>query len=340
MVQSTQAAKSVTDFSYDTACDPAGLPASVAVFADRPATRGQITEDQVGAGFRAMEGGPVSALLEGQIAVLGDVVLIDCPEVDAKTLAALSRLDMRVARSGSQLIVSTSLDALDDVFAALDQSDPQLLVNPTRADRIVATGRVLAQVSNARVREMSEEDRLTLLRLSEQVDAIAQRLEGLSNTPSPRIAGVPNAQSATGNAGEVDIVEGASSPTPLHSGIGCARAPLPEPRLVRQIIANRQARARFFDSELFSDPAWDMLLDLTAAHAEHRRVSVTSLCIAAGVPATTALRWVRQMVDSGIFVRIADSTDKRRAFIALSDTTADAMANYFAAIEVPVNLAA
>ncbi len=59
-----------------------------------------------------------------------------------------------------------------------------------------------------------------------------------------------------------------------------------------RIIRQRQLRARFFDGELFADPAWDMLLDLTAARVEARRVSVTSLCIASGVPPTTALRWI------------------------------------------------
>ena len=128
---------------------------------------------------------------------------------------------------------------------------------------------------------------------------------------------------------------------PIATPIGKAvHPPLPDPRMIRQIIVNRQARAKFFDAELFADPAWDMLLDLTAAHAEHRRVSVTSLCIASGVPATTALRWVRQMVDSGMFVRIADSTDRRRAFIALSDNSTEAMARYFRQIAEPVAAAA
>ena len=119
-----------------------------------------------------------------------------------------------------------------------------------------------------------------------------------------------------------------------------ASPPLPDPRLVRAMIAQRQARAKFFDAELFSDPAWDMLLDLTAAHAEHQRVSVTSLCIAAAVPATTALRWIKQLVETGVFQRIADSSDKRRAFIALSEKSVDAMARYFASIEVPLAKAA
>lgn len=73
-----------------------------------------------------------------------------------------------------------------------------------------------------------------------------------------------------------------------------------------------------------------MLLDLTAARAEHLRVSVTSLCIASGVPATTALRWIGQMVEAGLFERVEDKTDRRRAFIALTDRAADRMARYFA----------
>jgi DNA-binding MarR family transcriptional regulator len=110
--------------------------------------------------------------------------------------------------------------------------------------------------------------------------------------------------------------------------------------MVRKLIAARRARARFFDEALFADPAWDMLLDLTAAHGEGRQVSVTSLCIAAEVPATTALRWLKQMVDTGIFRRISDETDRRRAFIALSEGSLAAMARYFAEIEVPLAEAA
>jgi len=79
-----------------------------------------------------------------------------------------------------------------------------------------------------------------------------------------------------------------------------------------------------------------MLLDLTAARAEHKRVSVTSLCIASGVPPTTALRWIAQLTEAELLCRAEDATDRRRAFIALSDKAADAMAHYFAEIEAAV----
>ncbi|MDA9918468.1 MarR family transcriptional regulator [Erythrobacter sp.] len=325
-----QANSNIGDFSYEAPHDAAGLPARVAIFADRASMRSEIADDLAGAGFRTIDGGDVSALLDGPITLLGDVVMVDCPVMGASSMAALARLDMRIARAGAQLIVSTSMDALDDVFAALDQSDPQILVEPSRAERVVAVGRVLADVSNARVREMSEEDRLALLRLSEQVDSIAQQLDRISPNDddhhSDRLSDFKH-----GFRGK----EGAA-PKPF----GEARLPLPEPGVVRQIIAGRQARARFFDEELFADPAWDMLLDLAAAHAEHQRVSVTSLCIAAGVPATTALRWIKQLVDTGVFERIADPSDKRRAFIALSDQSVAAMARYFAEVEMPLAHAA
>ena len=176
----TQLEYQTQDFAYGAVEDSSGLPARVAIFADRASAREQIADDLGGAGFRTVDGGEITNLLEGPIALLGDVVIVDCPELDGGKLAALARLDMRVARSGAKLIVLTSIEALEAVFAALDQSDPQILVQPTRGERIVAVGRVLADIGNARVREMSEDDRLNLLHLSRQVEAIASTLEGLS----------------------------------------------------------------------------------------------------------------------------------------------------------------
>lgn len=108
------------------------------------------------------------------------------------------------------------------------------------------------------------------------------------------------------------------------------RPALPDPRLVRAIIRQRSSRLRYFPDDMFADPAWDMLLDLTAARAEHKRVSVTSLCIASGVPSTTALRWIALLTQAGLLERVEDDTDRRRAFVQLTDRASDAMARYFA----------
>jgi DNA-binding MarR family transcriptional regulator len=73
-------------------------------------------------------------------------------------------------------------------------------------------------------------------------------------------------------------------------------------------------------------------LDLTAARTEHQRVSVTSLCIASGAAPTTALRGITQLIEAGLLERVQDDTDKRRAFITMTNKAADAMAGYFAEI--------
>lgn len=341
-------ASPIADFAYGCADDGAGLAARVAIFAENEGLRRQVGDDLEGAGFRAIDGGGVEALLDGPITLLGDVVVVDCAAVDARgldpmLLAGLARLDMRVARSGARLIVSTNLGGLDDVFAVLDQSNPQILVDPSRAERVVAVGRVMGEVGASRLREMADEDRVALLRLSQQVEAIAHSLDRFGQSAAPGAA--PLAEFRRDYRGPEAVFEhGFAAP---RGGQGAADAAagqgapgLPDARMVRQIIANRQARARFFDADLFGDPAWDMLLDLTAAHGEGARVSVTSLCIAAGVPATTALRWLTQMVESGIFVRVPDPADRRRAFIALSDKALTAMAGYFASLRTPLLQAA
>lgn len=320
------------NFAYSPpANDAAGLAIALSVFADRPHIRDQMRDDAEAAGFRITEASALASLLDGDDArALGEVVLLDCPVVDAAALAALARLDLRAAHAGAHLIVSTSVAALDDVFGCLDQSNPQILVEPGRAERVVALGRVLARIPNLRLRELGEDDRLMLLRLTEQVSQIAERLDRLGEPARP----------ASGQDHDDDHAARFESPKSKFSGedepgkrmVRNTKPPLPDPRLVRRIIRQRQLRARFFDGDLFADPAWDILLDLTAARAEHRRVSVTSLCIAAGVPPTTALRWISQMVEAGLLVRIDDEIDRRRAFIALTDRAADAMAGYFAEV--------
>lgn len=312
------------NFAYSSAAnDAAGLPVALSIFADRACLRDQIRDDAVAAGFRITEASDMASLLEGEARPLGDVVLLDCPAISGAGLAALARLDLRAAHSGAQLIVSTSVAALDDVFACLDQSGPQILVDPSRAERVVALGRVLGRISRLRLRELGEEDRLMLLRLTEQVSEIAQRLDRLNPLPDEAGDDAPLrlASPKRSFSGGEEAAERLSRAT---------RPPLPDPRLVRRIIRQRQLRARYFDGDLFADPAWDILLDLTAARAEHTRVSVTSLCIASGVPPTTALRWISQMVEAGLLRRVEDEIDRRRAFIALTDQAAEAMARYFA----------
>lgn len=101
---------------------------------------------------------------------------------------------------------------------------------------------------------------------------------------------------------------------------------------VAEILRVRTLRAKFFNAELFADPAWDMLLDLYRAELDQHRVSVTSLCTASGVPTSTALRWLRALEEDGLIARRQDPLDGRRSFVALTTGGIEAMSAYFAAI--------
>jgi DNA-binding MarR family transcriptional regulator len=94
---------------------------------------------------------------------------------------------------------------------------------------------------------------------------------------------------------------------------------------VEAILKARRLRGRFFDSQLFADPAWDMLLELYAADLKGVRISVTQLCIGAAVPPTTALRWMRSLEQQGLLGRSADHFDARRRYVFLLPGARDTM---------------
>jgi DNA-binding MarR family transcriptional regulator len=90
------------------------------------------------------------------------------------------------------------------------------------------------------------------------------------------------------------------------------------PAALRSVLKQRARRNERLGVDLFRDPAWDMLLELLAAHYERRAVSVSGLCFASGVPATTALRYVERMVGEGLIVRTGDFGDQRRVLVEIA----------------------
>lgn len=122
---------------------------------------------------------------------------------------------------------------------------------------------------------------------------------------------------------------------PAQNGNCSAETNEISPETVRWFINARRARSRFFEDDLFADPAWDILLDLFAAELTQRRVSVSSACIAAAVPATTAIRWISRLVREGLLVRQNDPFDGRRVFVELAPNTSAALRQYFAQLGSP-----
>jgi DNA-binding MarR family transcriptional regulator len=87
----------------------------------------------------------------------------------------------------------------------------------------------------------------------------------------------------------------------------------------------RRLRETALGADLFSDPAWDMLLDLYIEHQAGRAPAVSSLCLASHAPATTALRWIGRLEGDGLVTRTPDATDGRRIYIRIVPATVEAL---------------
>lgn len=99
-------------------------------------------------------------------------------------------------------------------------------------------------------------------------------------------------------------------------------------RQAAELYDARRIRGRFFQAELFAEPAWDILLDLFVAKVSGLRVSTKAACIAAAVPETTALRWLILLVEQGLIERNDDKSDRRRSWVVLTEFAFKGMQSY------------
>lgn len=95
-----------------------------------------------------------------------------------------------------------------------------------------------------------------------------------------------------------------------------------------KIMKDRQSRSKFFDPQILSGPAWDILLDLAAAGLKGEPVPTSSACASTQVPLSTALRHVNQLVEAGLVKREADPGDRRRTLLELEPHALELMTRY------------
>lgn len=113
---------------------------------------------------------------------------------------------------------------------------------------------------------------------------------------------------------------------------GSASAPIERNRnrllgIAEAMYRERRLRAKLLPeaANVLEEPGWDILLDLFVAQIQGRRVSVTSACLAACVPVSTALRYVGLLEESGLVCRRPDERDGRRSHLVLTNRGVEAM---------------
>jgi len=259
-------------------------------------------------GCRVADALPIRGGVERLDAQLGDaMIFVDAVEPSEAFDILLDRLDGMARHDRRTSVVAAPAAMIDAVAARAFHPGVIQLVNESELNQAAALA-LAAQSRPDRVAEPRGAKGIAMLaQLSEEAARIADALASLSERDQIVVPSPTRAE----NEDESEVTAAQ----------------------VRAIIRARRMRDQFFRGEIFADPAFDMLLDLYAARLEGRRVAVSSLCIAAAVPATTALRWIKQLTDRGLFVRQADPQDGRRIYIELSEAAANAMGNYLAAVQ-------
>ncbi|WP_373489216.1 MarR family transcriptional regulator, partial [Blastomonas sp.] len=229
--------------------------------------------------------------------------------------------------SDCALLCIASLETLDQADALLQARDVHYVIGRDTAQIGAALAEIAASRARPALNDRDSDERARLQALADDLARLAEQLAALS-------------QPGTGDDDD-DAADDAADAVPSLADPSHAFRAEPQEyaraqsavgaRELRELIAMRRLRGRFFDPVLFADPAWDMILDLSAARLEGKTVSVSSLCIASAVPPTTALRWIRLMTESGLLERRADPADARRVFTALSDSAWAQMKGWLAA---------
>ena len=268
---------------------------------------------------------------------MGAIDIVWLATADAVEMGTVTDICAATVERKGSLICETTLAALDRVAGAVPETlRTEYLVDADATERLMALA-AARRAPQMTVRDIARGDAMERIdQLQEEVARISRLLgdlagqRGWDGTPT---GFAPHGGEFTDYPGQVR--------SPIRDYAAIPRSFVPEQRVVdrqrakavRRMLRQRRMREQYFPADLFADPAWDMLLDLYAARLERQPVSVSSLCIAAAVPATTALRWIKTMTDAGLFVRDADPHDGRRIFIALAEGTCDALARYFDALD-------
>ena len=99
-------------------------------------------------------------------------------------------------------------------------------------------------------------------------------------------------------------------------------------KTAQRLLRKRSIRPKYFGTGVFGEPEYDILLDLYVNGLMKRSVSMSSACLASGVPATTALRYISGLVARGWVMRTNDARDRRRSTLALTADSADRITRY------------
>jgi DNA-binding MarR family transcriptional regulator len=259
-----------------------------------------------------------------------DYVLADISSEAERAEQDCSEIADYLNQYGAQAIMWIEMDQLEAAYAALPPERCHWLIDADDALAVPILARANGRANMDQVQDRSSDGEYrSLHRISDELADFARTLARIAEQDGEVPTSVRD-KPVGYRAAPAELFEPLATLSARQNG--------PDAKAIRNLIKLRRLREQHFDADLFADPAWDILLDLFAAQLEGKSVSVSSLCIAASVPPTTALRWITSMTEHGALVRKQDPNDARRVFIALSADSEAKLRAYFADIALRPNL--
>jgi DNA-binding MarR family transcriptional regulator len=253
-----------------------------------------------------------------------DYLLTDISSVSDRPDEECSEIADYLSRYGAEALVWVKMDQLESAYAALPPDRCHWLVDADDALAVPILARANRRGDMDQLHDRSRDGEYGALhKISDDLADFARTLARIAEQEDVGASSVRE-KPISFRPADAAMFEPLVAPTQSANAPTAAK--------VREMIKLRRLRDQHFPPYLFADPAWDILLDLYAANLEGKSVSVSSLCIAAAVPPTTALRWITTMTEHGALVRKQDPQDARRVFIGLSPDSEERLSNYFGTI--------
>lgn len=270
------------------------------------------------------------------------------------------RVDFRLPMTQAQrapcdvLIVDDDADALDEMRDALSRANLSVVTAEGAAEAlqrlremdvgVVVTDIRMPDISGmmlaALVRDEFKEDPPELIFIS----GYAERevvIESIRHAPSGfllkpvdmqellvavfRALGARSARRASERPrGGADFADKAAR----DARAGQASGELSPDRVLALLRQEREVREELFHPDVASTPAWQLILDLYRVEREGGHNYVSSIALSSGLPLTTALRYIDQLVALGYVERMRDSADARRIRVTLTPTCNELFARY------------
>ncbi len=252
-----------------------------------------------------------------------DFLLIDLSSETDRLSDTISRITHYLQRYRSTALIWSKMESLEVIYAAFPQGQCHFLVNADDVEAMPILAGAFGRGGMDRLHDRDQEVEFrSLHRISDELAEFARELARMAD---PELKDKIKDKSISFRAAPLGGFQEFPGESSVANDVAAKLS-------LREIIKMRRLRDRFFPPDLFADPAWDILLDLKAAAQEGQHVSVSSLCIAAAVPPTTALRWISAMTESGMLLRRQDPADARRVFIEFSPETSAKMDDYIVAV--------